>query len=101
MQADISYKNLLQLVSQIKFRKTKLPHLSCGTFSGREKDMFAFNTFLNQLHNVKGTRKYLSDATKLACLIGYLRDCALSVVKHLSITDVNYKVPINILEREF
>ena len=97
----ISSKDILDLAAQLKANEGKLPPLECGTFNGKEKDKFAFNTFLNQFNIVIGDKKNMSNSTKLAYLIGYLRDYALSVVKHLSITDDNYDVAIAMLKKEF
>lgn len=88
--------NILCTLCLMNFSEGK-PPLNCGTFSGKETDRFAFNTFLNQFNNVIGTRKHLTGAAKLAFSIGYLRDYALSMVKHLSITDTNYKTAIQML----
>ena len=75
--------------------------MECSTFSGKGLDKFAFNTFINQFNIVIGQRKNLSKSTKLAYLIGYLRYYALSIVKHLSITDDNFDVALQMLKREF
>lgn len=45
--------------------------------------------------------KSLSNASKLAYLVGYLRDYALIIVKHLPINDDNYLDAIKLLEKEF
>ena len=75
--------------------------LQCGTFSGKEKDKLAFNGFINQFNTVIGSKKSLSNASKLAYLVGYLRDYALTVIRHLAINDDNYQVAIKLLEKEF
>ena len=92
---------LLNLAAQLNISDGKPPSLDCGTFHGKEKDKFAFKTFLNQFNIVIGDKKNLSKSTKLAYLIGYLRDYALSTVKHLSITDDNYEVAVQLLKQEF
>ena len=43
----------------------------------------------------------MSNASKLAYLVGYLRDYALTIIKHLSINDANYGEALRLLEREF
>ena len=78
----------------------KPPPLTCGIFNGKEKDKFAFHNFLNQF-NVIDSKKHLSESTKLSYLIGYLRDYALKQVRHLSLTDSNNKVALNLLKEEF
>ena len=42
----------------------------------------------------------MSNASKLAYLVGYLRDYALTVIRHLAIND-DYQVAIKLLEKEF
>ena len=79
----------------------KPPPLTCGTFNGKEKDKFSFHNFLNQFNNVIDSKKHLLESAKLSYLIGYLRDYALKLVSHLSLTDSNYKVALNLLKEEF
>ena len=56
---------------------------------------------MNQFNNVIGSRKNLSDSAKLTYLLGYLRDYALKVVKHLTVSDSNYLIAIQMLKEEF
>ena len=56
---------------------------------------------MNQFNNVIGSRKNLSNSVKQAYLTGYLRDYALMVVKHLTISDSNYHLAIQMLKQEF
>ena len=79
----------------------KHPILTCGSFNGREKDKFAFRNFLNQFNNVIGSRKHLSESAKMSYLVGYLKGYALKQVSHLSITDENYSVALNLLNDKF
>ena len=88
-------------MSRLNFSGGKPPPLECGTFSGKEEDKFAFHTFLNQFNNVIGSRKHLSDSAKQTYLYGYIRDYALKVVKHLTISDSNYLLAIQMLKQEF
>ena len=97
----ISADKVLDLMSKLHMSEGKPPPLECGTFSGREKDKFAFNTFLNQFSNVIASRKNLSDSAKQTYLYGYLRDYALKVVKHLPISDGNYQLALKMLKQEF
>ena len=99
--SNLSAEKVLDLMTKMNMSEGKPPPLECGTFTGKEKDKFAFNTFLNQFNNVIESRKYLSDSAKLTYLLGYLRDYALKVVKHLTITDSNYLIAIQMLEDEF
>ena len=79
----------------------KPPTLTCGSFNGREKDKFALHNFLNQFNNVIGSRKHLSASAKMSYLVGYLKMYALKQVSHLSITDENYSVALQLLNDEF
>ena len=65
----------------------KPPPLTCGSFSCKEKDKFAFHNFLNQFNNVIGSKKHFSDSARMSYLIGYLKGYALKQVSHLSIND--------------
>ena len=98
---NVSTDKLLEVVSRLNLSDGKPPPLECGTFSGKEEDKFAFHTFLNQFDNVIGSRKNLSDSAKQTYLYGYLRDYALKVVKHLTISDSNYLLAIQMLKQEF
>ena len=79
----------------------KPPSLECGTFNGKERDKFAFHNFLNQFNNVIGSRKQLSDSAKLSYLFGYVKGYALKLINHLSISDENYMVALQLLKEEF
>ena len=50
----------------------KPPVLECGTFSGKEKDKFAFHRFMSQFNNAIGSRKQLSNSAKQFYIYGYL-----------------------------
>ena len=97
----VSAERVVDMMSKFNFNEGKPPPLECGTFSGKEKDKFAFSTFLKQFENVIGYKKNLSDAAKQTYLYGYLRDYALKVVKHLTISDANYQVALQMLKQEF
>ena len=62
--SNISTERVLDMMSKLNMRDVKPPSLECGTFTGREKDKFAFNTFLNQFNNVIGSWKNMSDSAK-------------------------------------
>ena len=99
--SGISADKVIEMMSKLNMTEAKPPPLECGTFTGKEKDKFAFNTFLNQFNNVIASRKNLSDSAKQTYLYGYLRDYALKVVKHLHISDENYQLAIKMLKQEF
>ena len=98
---NVSTDKLLDIESRLNFSDGKPLPLECGTFSGKEEDKFPFHTFLNQFNNVIGSRKNLSDSAKRTYLYGYLRDYALKVVKHLTISDSNDLLAIQLLKQEF
>ena len=79
----------------------KLPNLDCGTFSGEGNNSLEYTTFRSQFDNIIGLRSNLSNATKFTYLKSYLRGYALKVVKHLQITDSNYLVALDLLQKEF
>ena len=99
--SNSSTDKLLEVLNRLNFNEGKPPPLECGTFSGKEKDKFAFHSFLTQFNNVIGSRKNLSDSTKQTYLYGYLKDYALKVVKHLTISDANYHLALQLLKQEF
>ena len=99
--SDSSTDKLLEVLNRLNFNEGKPPPLECGTFTGKEKDKFAFHSFLTQFNNVIGSRKNLSDATKQTYLYGYLKDYALKIVKHLTISDENYHLALQLLKQEF
>ena len=97
----ISTDKVIDMLSNVNMSEGKPPPLDCGSFTGKEKDKFAFNSFLNQFENIIGNRKNLSNSTKQTYLYGYLRDYALKVVKHLPISDDNYHLALQMLKQEF
>ena len=52
-------KSLAELAVQMRLNETRPPPLECGTFSGMEKDKFAFNTFINQFNTVIGNKEFV------------------------------------------
>lgn len=50
----------MDIMSNMDVNDGQLPLLECCTFSGNEEDKFAFNTFLMQFINVRGSRKIFS-----------------------------------------
>ena len=56
-QSELNNTTLAELLGQMSLGESRPPPLTCGTFTGKEKDKFAFSTFLNQFNNVTGSRK--------------------------------------------
>ena len=98
---NVSTDKLLDIMFRLNFSDGKPPPLECGIFSGKEEDKFTFHSFLNQFNDVIGSRKNLSDSAKQTYLYGYLRDYALKVVKHLTISDSKYLLAIQMLKKTF
>ena len=67
----------------------------------QQKDKFAFHRFMSQFDNVIGSRKQLSNLAKQSYLYGYLQGYALKLVSHLSISNDNYVVALQMLKDEF
>ena len=44
-QSNVTSQDLINLMSQMSVGEGRPPPLNCGTFTGKEKDKFAFNTF--------------------------------------------------------
>ena len=76
------------------------PTLRCGNFSG-DTDRENFRTFLKQFSNLIDSRSDFSPAAKLQYLQGYLRGPALHAIQHLTFSDENYPVALDILKKEF
>ena len=48
-----------------------------------------------------GLRTTLSNSTKLTYLKNYVKGYAYKLISHLQISDVNYQIAIEVLEKEF
>ena len=79
----------------------KLPKLDCGIFTGEGKSTVDFFNFIENFKNIIGSRLNISGSTKLTYLKSYLQGYAAKVVQHLNISDSNFEVAIQLLEREF
>ena len=79
----------------------KLPKLQCKKFDEEAPDKLEFKNFLLQFNNCVDAAAQLSDSNKLTYLRGYLTGYAFKVISHLSISDDNYKVAIDLLKDEF
>ena len=76
------------------------PPLQCSYFSGKENDKFAFKTFLSQFNNVINSKNNLSNSAKLSYLKGYVTDYAFQVIQHLTISDNNFDIALELLSEE-
>ena len=103
--SNSSESNNEQLIAALKnlnhTSESRPPPLLCSTFDGTGVDKFEFNNFLVQFSNVIDCRKNLTDSAKLAYLHSYLKGYAFKIVKHLSITDANYPIALDLLKQEF
>ena len=82
-------------------KAVKMPELKCQTFSGESLDKFEFKNFLQQFQNCIDACTSLTNTGKLTYLRSYLTDYAFTTISHLSITNDNYDVAIQILKKEF
>ena len=63
--------------------------------------MKIFALFFKQFTNLIDSRTDISNAAKLQYLQGYLRGPALNSIQHLTFSDDNYPLAIEILKHEF
>lgn len=78
------------------------PRLQCKTFSGTDlQDKFSFKNFLSQFDNVIDSIPNITDSAKLTYLRSFLSDYAFTIISHLSISDENFDVAIDLLKAEF
>ena len=91
--------------SPSKFESTncdlKLPLLHCGSFNGEGGQNLEYGAFITQFNNIVGLRTSISDSTKFTYLKSYLKGYAQKVIAHLQVTDANYLVALQLLEKEF
>ena len=76
-----------------------LPKLKCVVFAGNTADNLAFKKFLAYFENV--VCGVMSSACKLQILWSYLSGYPAQVIKHLSVSDKNYFVALDLLRSEF
>lgn len=91
-------KNAKQNVSNCEL---KLPNLVCRTFSGEGNKFLDYAVFIAEFNNIIGSRKNLDPGTKFTYLKTYLKGYAAKVVTHLSVTNDNYGIALELLEKEF
>ena len=76
-----------------------LPKLKCAIFVGNTADKLTLKKFLSQFENlVRGVK---SSFYKLQILRSYLSGYPAPVIEHLSVSDENYFVALDILRSEF
>lgn len=83
----------------IPVRVLSLPNLIVPNLVVKTEDKFAFKNFLTQFQNCMVAVK--CKAIKLQYLRGYLADYALQIIQHLTITNENYDVAIQLLKEEY
>ncbi len=84
----------------ISTMKLRPPELKCSTFAGGDRDKFHYKNFVAQFKNcIEGFN--LSPMNKLLYLRSYLQGYALNIISHLSITDSNYVLAWELLDKEF
>lgn len=76
-----------------------VPKMQCVKFNGMSSEKFCFKNFWSQFLNCVSNMR--SDSAKLSYLRSVLTDYAFSVISHLSITDANYQIAVNLLKAEF
>lgn len=88
-------------VARPALQEVRLPELKCELFSGEGICHMKYFTFFTKFGNLIGNRPNLSNSAKLTYLKSYLSGYALKIVEHLSITDPNYKVALDLLDKFF
>ena len=81
--------------------KLKLPELKLDCFTGEGSNNLEFHSFITKFNNMVGLRTTLSNSTKLTYLKNYVKGYAYKLISHLQISDVNYQIAIEVLEKEF
>ena len=76
-----------------------LPKLKCTVFVGNTVNKLAFKKFLAQFENLVSDVK--SSACKFQILKSYLSGYSAQVIEHLSVSDENYFVALDLLRSEF
>ena len=79
----------------------KLPPFECPKFSGESSNSSEYFDFRSQFFNLVGNRSNLTGSTKFSYLRSYLKGYAFKVVHHLSVTDTNFEVAVQVLDDEF
>jgi len=81
--------------------KLKLPELKCEFFSGEGSTHLEFHSFITCFNNVIGLRNDIPESAKLTYLKTYLKGYAGKLVQHLTNSDENFKVAVDLLKTEF
>ena len=93
---------IIEAIDTVKTIKAPLyrpPKLKCCNFSGTDQDELSFKDFLVQFKNSITLGQELPGAAKLGHLRGYLSGYAFSLIKHLTLTNENYKAAKEILKK--
>ena len=99
--SQISNSNVDALANAIaSFQANSLiPKVQCSKFSGKTTSRFEYKNFLIQFKNC--TSNMTSDSAKLTYLRTCLTDFALQIISHLSITNENYQIALDLLNNEY
>ena len=81
--------------------KLKLPELEVDKFDGEGTSNLEYHSFISQFMNVIGNRTNLNNSTKLTYLKTYLKGYAHKLIQNLQITDENYQMALDLLDKEF
>ena len=96
-----SSDSVIAKVSATTDCRVQLPDLKCDYFTGEGTSVLQYHAFISQFNNIVGLRSNLTDGTKFTYLKNYLKGYALKLVQHLHVSDENYPVALNLLNKEF
>ena len=95
---DNNFKSLVGAIAGLQ-NNAITPKLTCNKFSGKTNNKFEYKNFMVQFTNC--TANMTMNSAKLAYLRSCLSDFALQIISHLTVTEDNYDVAINLLNDEF
>ena len=99
LDIDDSFNNTIaEGIANIQ-SNAKVPRMQCVKFSGISNDRFCFNNLFSQFENYVANMQ--SNSSKLSYLRSVLTDYAFSITSHLTITDANYEIAVNLLKAKF
>ena len=90
--------SIVEAISTVQ-NSSMVPKMHCIKFNGLSSDKFAFKNFMASFENCVGNLR--SDSAKLSYLRSVVTDYAFSLISHLTISDANYTIAVNLLRVEF